>query len=353
MGSKIGILFAVAVLAVAFLVPAMGADADVGLFSYKSQLDENGLHVYKEVAGSETVTDETKGFVIEFEESILFSEEEKAKKYANSTVQNALAAAYLSNPMVAYLWNYPVTEVSVDTTISKVTVTTETGEQTYYTAAKITFSLTVPEGITADSMKELDEAIKGYSIGGSSDADKVSDIMSQLDKLKFKQDEEGKISNIYDALVKKEATSAGIAQAFMQFCNLNNIPSIIVAGDNLKADKETKSFWNYVYLEGDHKGETYFAWYVVDPTYFVSAGICGYQTPVEYDGETYSMSALLNTNLNLSSENDLTVPQLTADKYVRPGGPSFLEQHGEKLVLAGIGVVLAVGMLYAVRKGIY
>ena len=65
------------------------------------------------------------------------------------------------------------------------------------------------------------------------------------------------------------------------------------------------------------------------------------------------MSALLNTNLNLSSENDLTVPQLTADKYMRPGGPSFLEQHGEKLVLAGIGVALVVGMLYAVRKGIY
>lgn len=352
MGSKIGILFAVAVLAVAFLVPAFGTDADGGLFSYKSQLDENGLHVYKEVAGSDNVVDDTKTFVIEFEDIIYWPGEERAKQYAEETVQNALAAAYLSNPMVPYLWNYPVTKVLVEATLD-IEGNEETGNDNHYGVTKVTFSLTVPEGITADSMKELDEAIKGYKISGSSDADKVSDIMSQLDKLKFKQDDEGKVSNIYDALVKKEATSAGIAQAFMQFCNLNNIPSIIVAGDNLKADKETKSFWNYVYLEGDHKGETYFSWYIVDPTYFVSAGICGYLTSVEYDGDTYSMSALLYTDLELSSKNVLEPPKLSAEKYVRPGGPSFLEQHGEKLVLAGIGVVLAAGMLYAVRKGIY
>ncbi len=354
MESRYGILIAVAILAFAVLLPMADADAgDSGYFSYKTQLDENGLLVYKEVANATTVNDPSKEFTVEFSNLMFYGyeTEEKAKAYANHTVQNALAAAYYSNPMVAYLWDYPVKQIEINTTVEKVDVTSDTGTNTYYRAVKVTFTLTVPEGITSDSMKELDEAIKSFTVTGDTDADKVTNIMSYLDKLVYQKDEEGKISNIYSALVLKKTTSAGIAQAFLQYCVLNNIPAIMVAGDNITASDETKSFWNYVYLEGDHDGETYYSWYIVDPTYNVSAGICGYQTMIEYDGNSYSMSAALVTDLDLSSDNDLTTPQVNDKKYMRVGGPTFLEMHGEKVMLAALGVVLVVGMLYAVRSG--
>ena len=356
MESRYGIILVVAILAVAVFLPMADTDADdSGLFSYKSQLDDNGLLVYKEVAKATTVDEASKEFTVVFNDTTLYGydTEDKAKMYANYSVQNALAAAYYSNPLVAYLWNYPVKEVEVTTTVEKVQVTSESGTSTFYRAEKVTFTLTVPEGITADSMKELDEAIKSFTVTGDTNADKVTNIMSYLDKLTYQKDEEGTISNIYSALVLKKTTSAGIAQAFLQYCILNNIPAIIVAGENITASNEAKSFWNYVYLEGDHDGETYYSWYVVDPTYNVSAGICGYQTTIEYDGSTYSMSAVLINNLDLSSENDLTTPQINDKKYVRVGGPTFLELHGEKVMLAALGVVLAAGMLYAIRSGNY
>jgi len=354
MESKLSIFIVVALLAVAMFLPFSETDAvDSEMFSYKSQLDDNGLLVYNEVSKATTLNGLSREFIIAFSDSSLYGydTEDKAKAYADSVVQNALSAAYLSNPMVPYLWDYPVKAVQVDASVSQVIVKSETGETTYYKVDKVAFTLTVPEGITSDSMKELEEAIKSYDFGSGSDADKVSQMIKALNKLKFKADEEGKISNIYNALVEKECTSAGVAQAFSRFCALNNIPSIIVAGDNLKANDEPKNFWNYVYLEGDHDGKTAYAWYVVDASYCADAGICGSRTTVDYDDGSYSISAILNVDLNLSGENDLTVPTLNSDKYVGPGGPSFLELHGEKLVLAALGVILVVGMLYAVRSG--
>ena len=354
MESKLSIFIAVAILAVAMFLPFTETDAgDSGMFSYSSQLDDNGLLVYNAVSKVNTVGDSSKEFIISFSDSTLYGydTEDKAKAYANRTVQDALSAVYLSNPMVAYLWDYPVKAVSVNVSVSQVKVTSESGETVFYKADKVTFILTVPEGITSESMKELDDAIKTYEFGSGSDAEKVSEMIKKLNKLKFKEDEEGKISNIYDALVKKECTSAGVAQAFARFCALNNIPSIIVAGDNLKANDEPKNFWNYVYLEGDQEGRTEYAWYVVDASYCADAGICGSRTTVDYDDSSYSISAILTVDLDLSSENDLRVPTVSSDKYKVPGGPSFLEEHGEKLIIAALGAVLVVGMLYAVKSG--
>ena len=213
------------------------------------------------------------------------------------------------------------------------------------------FSLTVPEGINADSMTKLNDALKDFSVSGSSDADKVKDIMSQLDKLHFKEDEEGKISNIYNALVDKETTSAGVAQAFTAICKQNNIPVLMISGSNALTSKEKLSFWNYVYLEGDVDGETKKSWYIVDPTYAVSTGIAGYLTEVSYDGKTYSMSAAHFTNLAFKGEVSLSLPQLEKYSYVPVGGIPFWDQHGEKIFVAVIAVVIILGMIYAVRSG--
>ncbi len=353
MDFKVGIFLVVGIFAIAAVVPMTGTDADESIFSYKSQLDDNGMLVYKEVAKATSIDEPTKTFTISFGTSNVFDDEEKAKVFANTVVQKALAAEYLSNPMIPYLWTYPVKEVQVDVEVAKIEVTKGDVTTVHYTPDKVTFSLSVPEGITADSMKELNDAINAFSVSGKTDADKVHSIISNLNKISYQKDDEGKISNIYDAIVKKKTTSAGVAQAFTLLCALNNIQSIIVAGENITAKEEAKNFWNYVYLEGDHSGSTYSAWYIVDSMYNASAGITGYQTTISYSDKTYSMSAALNTNLNLSSENDLKVPQTNDTKYVQVGGPSFLERYGEMLLIAVLGLVLVVGMLYAVKSGNY
>ncbi len=355
MESRLGILLALSLMAVAVVVPLAGADAgDTGDFSYKSQLDDNALLVYKEVGTATSITDTTRSFEVQFVSSNLFNNEEDAKTYAEYTVSNALSALYLSNPMVPYIWNFPCVTVEVDPEISKVEVTSSTSvTTTYYVVDTIRFDLSVPEGITSDSIKELEDAISAINITGSTDAKKVKSIITYLDNLRFQQDEEGTVSNIYDALVTKKTTSAGVAQAFVQLCTLNDIKAFTVCGDNLLTSKEDISYWNIVYLEGDIDGVTTYSWYLVDSAYCADTGIAGYATEIVDESKTYSMSAVHNKNLKLIGDNGLDTPQTAKDSYVQVGGPSFIELYGEKILLGALAVVMAVGMLYAVRSGNY
>ena len=351
MDSRLGILSVLAIFALAVLVPTVDADAeDSTLFSYKSQLDENSTLVYNEVGKAVTFDGESKTFTVAFSDSTLYSSADKARTYADAAVQNALAASYLSNPMILYLWDYPVKAVEVTTDLQELTVNDGSG-LTYYKILSVTFTLTLPEGITEASIIELNDAIKTLNFNGKTNANTVSSMISYLKGISYQADEDDRISNIYDAVVKKKSSSAGVAQALTWFCMNSNIPSIIVAGDNITCDTELKSFWNYVYLEGDHDGLTYYAWYIVDAAHNPSAGIAGYQTTIEYGDKTYSLSAALTTDLNLSSPNDLRVPQVNDNKYVQVGGPTFLERYGENILLLVLGAILVVGMLYAVRSG--
>lgn len=353
MVSKTAVFVALAVIASAMLLPGMDADvSDSEVFTYYAQLDVNGKLVYKEVNAATSVESETKEFIIDFNDSSLFDDTDGAKAYADKTVREALTALYLSNPMVPYVWDYPVVETTVDAEIILVTVKHGEVETTYYAVDNVKFSLKVPEGITSDSMKELNDALKNFPVSGSTDADKVKSIMSELDKVYFEKDEEGKISNIYSALVLKKTTSAGVAQAFTVLCKMNNIPAVTVSGSDLLATNETFSYWNYVYLEGDIDGETAKAWYIVDPTYAVSTGIAGYLTEVSYDGKTYSMSSAHNEDLDITGEVSLKTPQLAKNKYVPVGGIPFFEVYGEAILIVAIGVVMIGSMFYAMRKGI-
>jgi len=354
MDSRIAIFVAIAVIASAIALPGIdGADSDSEIFTYYELLDANGKLVYKEVSSATSIDKDTKEFVVELTDS-LCDDTDEAKAYADRTVREALTALYLSNPMIPYIWDYPVKDTQVEPEITIVKVTRPDGtESTHYVVSKVTFSLTVPEGITSDSMKELNEALKDFEVSGSTDADKVKNIMSELDKVYFHEDEEGTISNIYSALVKKQTTSAGVAQAFVALCKLNNIPVITVSGTDLLATNEPgMSYWNYVYLEGDVDGETVMSWYIVDPTYAVSTGIAGYLTEVSYDGKTYSMSSAHYVDLGITGEVSLQVPQLAKEKYVPVGGIPFLEQWGEAILIIAIGVVMIGSMFYAMRKDI-
>jgi hypothetical protein len=349
MESRTAIIVAIVVMASAMMLPSMDADiVDSEIFTYYDQLDENSSLIFKEVNKATEIDGDTKIFAVELKMDRLFDDTDSAKEYAEYEVRTALTALYFSNPMVPYIWDYPVKDVVVTPEIGTVAVE----EQTSYIVRSVSFELSVPEGITSESMEELDKAIKDFKVSGSTDASKVKDIMETLDKVYFKEDEEGKISNIYSALVSRQTTSAGVSQAFTVLCKLNSIPVLTVSGDNILASDETLSFWNYVYLEGDVDGETKKSWYIVDSTYAVSTGIAGYLTEVSYDGKTYSMAAAHYADLAFKGEVPLTLPQLEKNSYVPVGGIPFLEQYGEMLLIAVIGVVIIGSMIYAVRKGI-
>ena len=349
---KFGVLLAVFVLAAAVLFPAIEVDSDdTELFSYYSQLDGNGIQVYKEVSKATSVDSTTKEFSIDFSKTNLYETVAEAEEYAEYTVNEAITACYLTNPMIPYIWNYPVDRSDVEVTTVKVKQTIDGQESWYYAVDKANFSLTVPEGITSDSMKALNEAIQKIKPSGNTEADKVRSIMGTLSGITFQKDGEGKISNIYNALVDKKSTSAGVAQAFVQLCTVNNIPAITVSGYAVQAKEENFSFWNYVYLEGDQSGVTKKSWYIVDSSYSSSAGIAGYLTEISFDGRTYSMSSAHYTDLEVTGPNDLVLPQVSKDKYVQVGGPSFLELYGEKLLMGVLGLIVILGLVYAIRTG--
>ena len=353
MDSKFGVLLAFFVLATAVFVPMTETAADdTELFSYYSQLDESSTLVYKEVSKATSVDGTTKDFSIGFVKTELFETVADAEKYANLAVDEAITACYLTNPMVPYIWNYPVDKPEVKVTTSKVKQTYDDGKETwYYVIDQVTFSLSVPEGITAESMKSLNEELQKIKPVGNTDADKVRSIINTLNGLTFEKDGDGKISNIYKALVEKRTTSAGVAQAFVQLCTNNNIPAIIVSGNCIQATEEKFSFWNYVYLEGDQSGTTMKSWYIVDASYSASTGIAGYLTELSFDGKTYSMSSAHYTDLTVTGPNDFVLPQVSKDKYVQVGGPSFLEVYGEKLLMILLGVIVVLTLVYAIRTG--
>jgi|GEM_PF-1602982 len=353
MESKPVVIMALLILASAVFIPSSDADvAGQDVFTYYSLLDDNEAMIYKEVSAATSVTDESVSFKVVFKENRLFDDTDDAEAYAKQAVANALSALYLSNPMVPYVWDYPAKGTTV--TPEVVTVTVSSGEDavnTYYVVQSASFSLKVPEGITSESMDALNEAIGKVKVTGNTDADKVRSIMATLKGLSFQKDGEGEISNIYDALVTKKTTSAGVAQAFVQLCKSNSIAAISVSGDNTLAKEEKLSVWNYVYLEGDIDGTTTKSWYMVDASYASDSGICGYSTEITFDGKNYSMAGVHGTDLKYVGDNTLTVPQIAAGKYVPVGGVPFLEKYGEMILIGAMGAVIVIGMLYAVRQG--
>ena len=343
---KAGVLVAVMFMAMVMFVPMSGDDAsDTEVFSYYSQLTADESAVYKEVYKATTVDGSERTFTVDLDGKVLFDDEASASKYAKDTVRKALEALYLSTAMIPYIWDLPVTDVEVEPDMEVVTVTHGEVSETYYVVASVAFNLSVPAGITAESMKELETAISSINVGGKTKAENVSYIVTHLSGIAFEADQEGEVSNIYDALVVKKTTSAGVAQAFNQLCKNNDILSISVTGIDTLAKEETNSYWNYVYLEGDIEGETKYAWFIVDSSYCATAGIAGYATTFEKDGQLMTMAS------THSAEQDLSLPQLNKDKYVKVGGPDFLELHGEKIILIAMAAIIVVAMLYAVRTG--
>jgi len=354
MSSKLGVLIALFVMVSAVMLPVCVSDAEnTEAFTYRSLLDDNAAIVYDQVASVSSFTDSEKEFTVTLKNNRNFEDIRSAEEYGNSVVQNALAAQYYSNPMMTYLWDLPVRDVEVRTEVKTVTIIEEdeTAITSYY-AKSVSFNLQNCSrvGVTDESLKNLKDAIASYKVSGTSDADKVRSIISIVSGITAAEDKEGEISNIYDAAVTKRTSSMGASMLFLQLCQANKVHCLTVAGDiAVSSMKETKGGWNYVYIDS----ETGYQWFIVDARHCASAGISGQNVSIVFNDETYTMMSSHNTDLDLKADNYLSVPKLAVGEYVPPGGFSFLELYGGEILMAVIGIVIILGLYYALRTGNY
>lgn len=361
MNGRLGIPAVLAVFVVALLVvPTNVCDADVGQPFYVSQLDDNGATVYEELGNLSSSYTNLVGVEVTFDDLVVFDNEESAIAYGKDVAADAMAARYYTDPMVPYLWDLPVKEVDVDVKTEKVKVTNESSEKECYVAASVSFQLSVPERMADDPVTEenelalrmgqLSDAVKKFTTDASV-PDAVRALADHLRDVKVVDDEEGEVSNIYDALVDKESSSAGIAAAFTKLAAMNYMDAMTVKGEiPVKDSDETRTaYWNYVEYEDE--------WYAADVTLNNTGHegylMAGYASNVVDDGVQSSFGLTHTPSMDLSSVNSLTVPELTRDGYEYPVVVSFFDEWGEKIMMLIIGIAIAGTMIYFVKKGNY
>lgn len=282
---------------------------------------------------------------------------EAAKSQAGAMVGDVLAAYYLTNPFPIWMWNYPVTDVSADVAIEKVSVKVGGETTEWWAVTSVSFQLSVPEQYiddpdtesneTADAMAAVEA--KMTEVTGSVE-DKVSAINDILRGVKSTDDEEGKVSNIHDALVTGTSSSAGVAAAFTYLCKENGLTVQTVLGQVMKStDGVTATgYWNVVEDEGK--------WYGVDATWNSSDArnclMAGSTTKVSMSQDVSSrFGATHLADIDMKTDNSLFAPVLETEGVQWPDDSTFLEKYGAQILMAIVGIVFVLAAIYAIRTG--
>lgn len=368
-----GTLLALALAAVVLLSPiaVQGVDADPD-DSYRSQLNGDATAVYDALTQEFSKTDypDSREIVVSFtvddnDDVSMFKTEEEARQYAKQTVDTALAAKYYSSPESIWLWDLPVTDVQVDCMISDVTVTMDGKTYHYKHVKSVAFTVSVPEQYRDDpstssnevetAVKEVKDAAASVKVSGTA-AEKAKGINAALMSIGDKTDEEGKVSNIHDALVGRSSSSAGIAAAFTYTCTVNNVDAVTVrgtvytqfAGDSGQTESVgSTGYWNLVRAD-DRR-------YAVDCSLNsddrMEYLMVGSNSSVTIGDGLERFSATHVSDLDLMSPNTLVAPSMSTTSYPYPDDTPFLEKYGSYILVFAI-VIIMVGMfLYAVRTG--
>ena len=234
------IVAALAVFCFIAVLFAPSADAEGGpVGDYVSQLDANGQKVYTDVAerfdtelsGGQPA--ESLSFMIYLPDPVLFSTEEEAVAYGMEMAHSALAAIYYTDAEAVWLWDLPVSspEVTVECGAVNLTFPDSGREPGRYTMpVSVSFTVTVPSDFSdtdpernevMDAVNQLREAADLKASGTVGDV--VKAVAQSLSGVRDRTDEEGTVSNAYDALVTGESSSAGIAMAFTYLCERNQV----------------------------------------------------------------------------------------------------------------------------------
>ena len=354
MSKRFGIPVAVLVLAVALFVPLAsdGSDAAEQSF-YMSQLDENGCAVFNALGGLLGNYDNTAVVDVTFDSITLFEDEGSARAYAGSVVADALAAKYYSEPLIPHLWDLPVTYPEVIVNISEATLSDNPVK--YYIVTGVGITLSVPADVQDDpntdtnelesKVNEVKDAVRSFSPSGSNDADKVKSIAGHLKTVRSAEDDEGEVSNIYDAVVTKRSSSAGGAAAFTYYCMANSIESVTVRGLVYDGSESSVEYWNAVRTGG--------SWYAVDTVMYNEGNkaylMAGSATQVVKGETPERLSTTHVEDLDLSQPNGLDAPTLNKTEYPYPDDTPFLVKYGGWIILALIIAIAAFFMVKAAR----
>ncbi len=329
-----GLLVALAALAL-LLVPMPPSDAEGLGPAYASQLDENGRAVYEALSVFEDSTDVTLSISAEFPRIVLHDSEEDAKAYAVSTANDALAAKYLSEPLGIWLWDLPVKSVEVNASVVPLTVGAES--QKHYAASSVSFDLTVPEKYREDVAKTIQDVKDKAKTFGGSVPEKAKAIAKELSGITG-TDEEGTVSDLYDALVKRSSSSFGVAAAYTYLASLNEMESATVKGEYYgSSDQGRPACWNIVRDEGE--------WYAVDATR--NLVMVGSGSAVE----TVTFSTAYSSDLDMKDGNSLEDPDISRKAYQYPDDRPFMVKHGGKVTVGLMMGILIACLLYAARRG--
>lgn len=366
-------------------LPACAAEGEQAQPDYVSQLEEDygsyGMGVYQEVTerfktqidgGSPQGTLTVPVFFQTTGNLSLFSTEEEAIAFATQAVNTALAAIYYTDAEAIWLWDLPITAPTVTVECRTVTVgqADGTASGTYYTPVKAEITMSVPADFADDTdtpENEIAQAISAIREARTEVSGSVSEMVQAIanslrgvrisdDTLTLPEDaaEDAQlsVSNVYDALVTGESSSAGIAMAFTYLCQYNGVVAETVKGDVVTdSDDNTETgFWNVVW-DGESR------WYNCDVTFYDGDDraplMAGVSTSILMpDGVTHrGFGAVHVADLDLSSDNSLSPTTVPAQGFQWPDDRSFLEKWGTH-VMAVIIVAIIVGViLYALKKG--
>ena len=368
MNTKIVAALAVFCFIAVLFVPSADAEGEPA-GDYVSQLDANGQKVYEDVTGrfvtelsgspSGTLT-----FLVYLPDPVFFSTEEEAMAYGTDIVNSALAAIYYTDAEAIWLWDLPVSSPEVTVTCGSVEFTipgSGSGPSHYMMPLSVSFTVTVPEEFSDaedTSQNEIKQAVEelrkaaDLQVTGNV-ADKVKAIAMSLRGIKAHEDEEGTVSNAYDALVTGESSSAGTAMAFTYLCERNQVTAATVRG-TVVTDSEgatSTGYWNVVWDTESSR------WYGSDSTVYdgsdetpLLAGMSSLVLLPSKDVKRGFGSTHI-TDLDLSAPNSLESVSIPAEGYDWPDDRTFFEKYGTHIMVTLIVAIIIGVIVYAMRNG--
>lgn len=348
-----------AVLALAAVLPCASAGS---ASTYEDQLDDNGAGLYAALgeAFDAALEDPADTVTVSYAlgTPVLLSTEDDADEYAVSLVRDALAAYYLTDPFPIWIWDFPLVddleaelELAYTQTEAEVTVSGET--TTWRVVTAVTFTLTVPEDFADDAdteENEVAEAIEAVESAASAYEGTVQEIVQEvsglLEDVDSEDDEDGEVSNLYDALVSGESSSAGVAAAFTYLCSLSGVDALTTVGLVLNSDGEMEAgYWNVVEDDG--------AWYAVDCTWNSSDSenclMAGTTTSVTLSSTSYGFGATHASDLS-SLSSSLSTPAIEAEGVDWDEDSSFTTIAMYVIVLLII-VMVVIAFAHAIKSG--
>lgn len=355
MRTKSAAALAIVSLMAVVLMPFCAESDAVGVEDYTAQLDDNGLGIREQVMELIDKGYKSPQNTIEveagFDRIMTFESTEAAEDYIKDTVEKVLFTIYYSEPMAVWLWDLPVSvpDIEGSTQVVKITSSSDPGrEQGFISPEKAGFVLSVPSSCIDDPDTEgnelkdvLDEVEAAvFEVSGSTYY-AAKHIADGLRSVKVSDDEEGTVSNVYDALVGKRSSSAGIASAFTLVAQRNGLSAVTVPG-MVGTDDQTAGYWNAVLADG--------AWYGCDAAMYDgkdrSPLMAGTQTAIVYDSAQERFGSV-----HVAGDGILDPIGISATGYDWPDDRGFFEKWGSQIIMAAIVAVVVLTLLYAVRKG--